>query len=197
MVYPPQNENHNYNQENYKDTELPMIANSSGNLKNTEKFVKIARKNYEKDQNLNYSHLQNKYINRNYSENEEEEYIYLYKENHTPPKRNETPDTVRIEIFNLNNQCNILKNENYFLNQKVYELNMEVMRLQQLNMKLSNFRGGFDDIYSKQNESFNTFNYESTYDLTQVKNRLMPREKEMFNVDKFIEHTIGEFENFK
>jgi len=201
FVYPPQSEQYNrlkldYNYSQERE-QLSAINRSNKNtntndLKNTSKFIKIAKKNYEQDRNLNFSLLHSKYANRSYSENEEEEYIYLYKENGTPPKRNETPETARIEIFNLNNQCNILKSENFFLNQKVYDLSMEIVRLQKLNMQFSSlFPQGKD--YLNQKQADEIFSYEPTYDVSRVKNKIMPSADGNFNMSEFIDYTITEF----
>lgn len=194
-----QNNNQFYNNQQYIQfvypepytDQLPVINPKKNDLKNTSKFVKIARKNYEQDRNLNYSLLQSKYVNRSYSENEEEEYIYLYKENSTPPRRNETPDTARIEIFNLNNQCNILKSENFFLNQKVYDLSMEIVRLQRLSMQFSQFREGLS---TKQTE---TSSQELTYDVAQAKTRIMSSVDDDFNMLEFIDGTMTEFDKLE
>ena len=177
-------------------------------LQNTSKFIKIARKNYEEDQNQNFSFMQKKYYDRSFEDNEEEEYIYLYKDtrnnrqksgtvnnnnngnNHNNNNRNgnESPDTSKIEIFNLNNQVNVLKQENYFLNQRVYELSMEIQRLQRLNMQFHTFPR-LEDLYSKQGDSVNTF--DSTYDVTRA-NRLILPEIKQYNVQNFIDNTMKE-----
>ena len=78
------------------------------------------------------------------------------------------------------------------MNQKAYDLSMEIMRLQKLNMQFSNFPR-LEDLYSKQNEGPNTFNYESTYDVSQAKNKILPLDN--FNIQKFIDFTITEFDN--
>lgn len=189
-----------------EDRLLPSINEPNKKvLQNTSKFIKIARKNYEEDQNLNFSFMQKKYYDQSFEDNEEEEYIYLYKDTRNHSKKPslinnnnnrddtikngyESPDTSKIEVFNLNNQINLLKHENYFLNKKVYDLNMEIQRLQKLNMQFHNFPR-IEDLYSKQGDSINTFN--STYDVTRA-NRLVLPEIKQYNVQNFIDNTMKE-----
>ncbi len=211
---------HSGRQRSYDD-ELSKSGTSHNNKTTNHtnsKFIKIAKNNYLQDKNLRYSLLEKKYSNRKYSEDrEDEEYIYLYKEssnnynNNWIPSasRNQTPETAKLEIFNLYNQVNLLKNENYFLNQKVFELNHEVVRLQKLNLQFTNYINQNEIVMKSQAKNYTTsFNLEPISDTASIKTGsklALPSSKtsnsmdkhDMFNMEEFINETLTEFENYK
>lgn len=220
-------------QGNYVDERSKSRSNNNKHLADPQdknsKFVKIAKKNYLKDQNLNYSLLEKKYLNRNHSEEkEDEEYIYLYKESNNfnnssnynnwgpSPNRNETPETAKLEIYNLYNQVNLLKNENYFLNQKVYVLNHEVVRLQKLNLQFTNYINQ-NEMFMKNQADEAQRNYTTSFNVSpasdaghaKTKHSLVSKrsdsnktnsgmdKEDLFNMEKFIDETLTEFDNYK
>lgn len=223
-----QNDVSNNKQGNHLD-ERSRSRNNNNNVADSKdknsKFVKIAKKNYLQDQNLNYSLLEKKYLNRNYSEEkEDEEYIYLYKESNNfnnqsnynnwgpSPNRNETPETAKLEIYNLYNQVNLLKNENYFLNQKVYELNHEVIRLQKLNLQFTNYINQ-NEMFMKSQAEEAQRNYTTSFNVSpasdaghdKTKHSLVSKKsdnnnmdkEDLFNMEKFIDETLTEFDSYK